>query len=142
MTPCSPSKRRADLLMELRPRLLLLLWTPVVAIALLAQEALGQRVYTNTWAVLVPTGPLEADRLARKHGFLNLGPVSDPVPVSLEQPHRPGTQATDAQPAPCRPSDQGHAGAALPGGLGQFVCMMPGQVPEALSAQLFWQVWV
>ncbi|NXK75650.1 FURIN protein, partial [Amazona guildingii] len=59
--------------MDLRSCSLLLLWTLVVALALLAQEVLAQRIYTNTWAVLVPAGPQEADRLARKHGFLNLG---------------------------------------------------------------------
>uniref|UniRef100_A0A8V5HGL4 furin n=1 Tax=Melopsittacus undulatus TaxID=13146 RepID=A0A8V5HGL4_MELUD len=59
--------------MDLRPCSLLLLWTLVLALALLAQEVLAQRIYTNTWAVLVPAGPQEADRLARKHGFLNLG---------------------------------------------------------------------
>ncbi|NXK57027.1 FURIN protein, partial [Chauna torquata] len=61
--------------MDLRPCSLLLLWTLLVALALLAREVLAQRVYTNTWAVLVPAGPQEADRLARKHGFLNLGPI-------------------------------------------------------------------
>ncbi|NWU69887.1 FURIN protein, partial [Pterocles burchelli] len=61
--------------MDLRPRSLPLLWTLVVAVALLAREVLAQRIYTNTWAVLVPAGPQEADRLARKHGFLNLGPI-------------------------------------------------------------------
>ncbi|XP_064311982.1 furin [Phalacrocorax carbo] len=61
--------------MDLRPCSLLLLWTLVVALTLLVQEVLAQRIYTNTWAVLVPTGPQEADRLARKHGFLNLGPI-------------------------------------------------------------------
>ncbi|NXK14752.1 FURIN protein, partial [Herpetotheres cachinnans] len=61
--------------MDLRPCSLLLFWTLVVALALLAQEVLAQRIYTNTWAVLVPAGPREADRLARKHGFLNLGPI-------------------------------------------------------------------
>ncbi|NXC29393.1 FURIN protein, partial [Campylorhamphus procurvoides] len=61
--------------MDLRPCSLLLLWTLVVALALLAQEVLAQHIYTNTWAVLVPAGPQEADRLARKHGFINLGPI-------------------------------------------------------------------
>ncbi|KAF1514709.1 Furin, partial [Eudyptes sclateri] len=61
--------------MDLRPCSLLLLWTLVVALALLAQEVLAQHIYINTWAVLVPAGPQEADRLARKHGFLNLGPI-------------------------------------------------------------------
>ncbi|XP_053128395.1 furin [Hemicordylus capensis] len=58
--------------MEPRPCLLLLLWTLG---APLAREALGQHIYTNTWAVLVPDGPQEAERLARKHGFRNLGPI-------------------------------------------------------------------
>lgn len=66
--------------MDLRPCSLLLHWTLVVALALLAQEVLAQHIYTNTWAVLVPAGPQEADRLARKHGFLNLGPVSPLLP--------------------------------------------------------------
>ncbi|XP_066184208.1 furin isoform X3 [Sylvia atricapilla] len=61
--------------MDLRPCALLLLWTLVVALTLLDQEVLAQHIYTNTWAVLVPAGPQEADRLARKHGFLNLGPI-------------------------------------------------------------------
>ncbi|NWW05943.1 FURIN protein, partial [Oreocharis arfaki] len=61
--------------MDLRPCSLLLLWTLVVALTLLAQEVLAQHIYTNTWAVLVPAGPQEADRLARKHGFVNLGPI-------------------------------------------------------------------
>ncbi|NWV48759.1 FURIN protein, partial [Daphoenositta chrysoptera] len=61
--------------MDLRPCSLLLHWTLVVALTLLAQEVLAQHIYTNTWAVLVPAGPQEADRLARKHGFLNLGPI-------------------------------------------------------------------
>lgn len=68
--------------MDLRPCSLLLLWTLVVALTLLAQEVLAQHIYTNTWAVLVPAGPQEADRLARKHGFLNLGPVSLLLPSS------------------------------------------------------------
>ncbi|NXO30911.1 FURIN protein, partial [Cisticola juncidis] len=61
--------------MDLRPCALLFLWTLVVALTLLDQEVLAQHIYTNTWAVLVPAGPQEADRLARKHGFLNLGPI-------------------------------------------------------------------
>ncbi|NWW32384.1 FURIN protein, partial [Panurus biarmicus] len=61
--------------MDLRPCSLLLLWTLVVALTLLDQDVLAQHIYTNTWAVLVPAGPQEADRLARKHGFLNLGPI-------------------------------------------------------------------
>lgn len=77
-----PSSRNPDTLMDLRPCSLLLLWTLVVALTLLDQEVLAQHIYTNTWAVLVPAGPQEADRLARKHGFLNLGPVSLLLPSS------------------------------------------------------------
>ncbi|XP_033022307.1 furin [Lacerta agilis] len=61
--------------MDLRPPWLLLSWTLIGALALLAREVLGQHVYTNTWAVLVPAGPQEAERLAKKHGFLNMGPI-------------------------------------------------------------------
>ncbi|XP_062998847.1 furin [Elgaria multicarinata webbii] len=61
--------------MDLRPPLLLLWWTLMVALALLVREVLGQHVYTNTWAVLVPAGPQEAERMAKKHGFLNMGPI-------------------------------------------------------------------
>lgn len=74
--PPAPGLRNPDTLMDLRPCTLLLLWTLVVALTLLDQDVLAQHIYTNTWAVLVPAGPQEADRLARKHGFLNLGPVS------------------------------------------------------------------
>ncbi|XP_072838370.1 furin [Pogona vitticeps] len=62
--------------MDLRRPLLLFWCTLTVAcLALLGREVLGQHVYTNTWAVLVPAGPQEAERMARKHGFRNLGPV-------------------------------------------------------------------
>uniref|UniRef100_A0A8C8EZV8 Furin (paired basic amino acid cleaving enzyme) a n=1 Tax=Oncorhynchus tshawytscha TaxID=74940 RepID=A0A8C8EZV8_ONCTS len=37
--------------------------------------ALGQRVYTNTWAVHIAGGLDEADRIASKHGFVNHGNV-------------------------------------------------------------------
>lgn len=42
---------------------------------LLAADAHGQKVFTNTWAVHIRGGPAVADRLARKHGFLNQGQV-------------------------------------------------------------------
>lgn len=60
--------------MELRPWLL---WVVAAAgaLVLLAADACGQKVYTNTWAVHIPGGPAVADSLARKHGFLNLGQV-------------------------------------------------------------------
>uniref|UniRef100_A0A8C7T9V9 Furin (paired basic amino acid cleaving enzyme) a n=1 Tax=Oncorhynchus mykiss TaxID=8022 RepID=A0A8C7T9V9_ONCMY len=38
--------------------------------------ALGQRVYTNTWAVHIAGGPHEADLIASKHGFVNHGNVT------------------------------------------------------------------
>lgn len=103
--------------MDLRPCSLLLLWTLLVAFVLLAQEVLAQRIYTNTWAVLVPAGPQEADRLARKHGFLNLGPVSP----SLPSPH------SSCVPAGSAPAGRGWAQphcrrVALPGGPGPCAC--------------------
>ncbi|XP_017259657.1 furin (paired basic amino acid cleaving enzyme) a [Kryptolebias marmoratus] len=38
-------------------------------------SALGQKVYTNTWAVHIPGGPEAADWVAQKHGFINHGHV-------------------------------------------------------------------
>lgn len=60
--------------MELRPWLL---WVVAAAgpLVLLAADAHGQKVFTNTWAVHIPGGPAVADRVARKHGFLNQGQV-------------------------------------------------------------------
>lgn len=42
---------------------------------LLAAEARGQKIFTNTWAVHISGGPAVADSVARKHGFHNLGQV-------------------------------------------------------------------
>lgn len=39
------------------------------------QPSIGQTVYTNTWAVHIEGGEEEADRIARKHGFVNHGNV-------------------------------------------------------------------
>lgn len=60
--------------MELRPWLL---WVVAAAgaLVLLAADARGQKVFTNTWAVHIPGGPAVADRVARKHGFVNLGQI-------------------------------------------------------------------
>nr|KAF6399209.1 furin, paired basic amino acid cleaving enzyme [Molossus molossus] len=60
--------------MELRPWLL---WVVAAAgpLVLLVADAHGQEVFTNTWAVHIPGGPAVADRLARKHGFLNQGQI-------------------------------------------------------------------
>uniref|UniRef100_A0A8C2DFK4 Proprotein convertase subtilisin/kexin type 6 n=1 Tax=Cyprinus carpio TaxID=7962 RepID=A0A8C2DFK4_CYPCA len=38
-------------------------------------EASLSRVYTNHWAVRIPEGPVEADKLASKYGFTNLGQI-------------------------------------------------------------------
>ncbi|XP_069609126.1 proprotein convertase subtilisin/kexin type 4-like [Ranitomeya imitator] len=46
--------------------LTLLLWLPCV---------LALRIYTNCWAVKVPAGPEEAERIARKFGFVYSGQV-------------------------------------------------------------------
>uniref|UniRef100_A0A8C6YDG2 Tyrosine-protein kinase n=1 Tax=Naja naja TaxID=35670 RepID=A0A8C6YDG2_NAJNA len=61
--------------MDRRLSLLLFWWAMTVPLALLVSEGLSQHIYTNTWAVLVPAGLQEAERMARKHGFLNLGPI-------------------------------------------------------------------
>lgn len=60
--------------MELRPWLL---WVIAAAgpLVLLVADAQAQEVFTNTWAVHISGGPAVADRLARKHGFLNQGQV-------------------------------------------------------------------
>lgn len=60
--------------MELRPWLL---WVIAAAgpLVLLVADAHGQKVFTNTWAVHISGGPAVADRLARKHGFLNQGQI-------------------------------------------------------------------
>ncbi|XP_073762993.1 furin (paired basic amino acid cleaving enzyme) a isoform X1 [Danio rerio] len=39
------------------------------------QPSIGQKVYTNTWAVHIEGGEEEADRIARKHSFVNHGNV-------------------------------------------------------------------
>uniref|UniRef100_A0AAY4CEH5 Peptidase S8 pro-domain domain-containing protein n=1 Tax=Denticeps clupeoides TaxID=299321 RepID=A0AAY4CEH5_9TELE len=57
--------------MDLRPARLL----PLPLLLTLAVSALSQRVYTNTWAVHVTGGAAEAQRVAQKHGFVNLGHV-------------------------------------------------------------------
>lgn len=60
--------------MELRPWLL---WVVAAAgaLVLLAADARGQKIFTNTWAVHIPGGLAVADSVARKHGFHNLGQV-------------------------------------------------------------------
>lgn len=60
--------------MELRPWVL---WVAAAAgaLVLLAADARGQKVFTNTWAVHITGGPAVAESVARKHGFLNLGQV-------------------------------------------------------------------
>uniref|UniRef100_A0A8C7F2B0 Furin (paired basic amino acid cleaving enzyme) b n=1 Tax=Oncorhynchus kisutch TaxID=8019 RepID=A0A8C7F2B0_ONCKI len=45
------------------------------ALELTAKLTAGEEVYTNTWAVHIEGGPQEADRIARKHGFINHGNV-------------------------------------------------------------------
>lgn len=74
--------------MELRPWLLWVL-AAAGALVLLAADARAQKVYTNTWAVHIPGGPAVADRLARKHGFLNLGQVGARARADHLWPWRP-----------------------------------------------------
>ncbi|KAM6961384.1 LOW QUALITY PROTEIN: furin (paired basic amino acid cleaving enzyme) b [Aplochiton taeniatus] len=55
---------------------LLQLWTLSVLLTTAAWKRTDAGdVYTNTWAVHIRGGPEEADRIARKHGFVNHGNV-------------------------------------------------------------------
>ncbi|XP_071344408.1 furin (paired basic amino acid cleaving enzyme) a isoform X2 [Trachinotus anak] len=67
--PLSPFEGRRLRLLELLLGPLLVLLVSGLA------PALGQKVYTNTWAVHIPGGQEEADRIASKHGFINYGHV-------------------------------------------------------------------
>ncbi|XDV18703.1 hypothetical protein PO909_024345 [Leuciscus waleckii] len=40
------------------------------------QPSIGEKVYTNAWAVHITGGEQEANRIASKHGFVNHGNVS------------------------------------------------------------------
>ncbi|KAM8960449.1 proprotein convertase subtilisin/kexin type 4 [Pelodytes ibericus] len=48
---------------------------PALTLAVGVRLALALEVYTNSWAVHVPGGSEEAERVARKLGFINLGQV-------------------------------------------------------------------
>ncbi|XP_072236574.1 furin (paired basic amino acid cleaving enzyme) a [Leuresthes tenuis] len=67
--PPSPSVGRRLRLLEL------LVGTVLVLLVCGPGPALAEQVYTNTWAVHIPGGPEEADRIASKHGFFNHGHV-------------------------------------------------------------------
>lgn len=43
--------------------------------------AAGKKLYSNTWVVQVEGGMEEANRIARNHGFVNLGQVRTLQPV-------------------------------------------------------------
>ncbi|KAM3876997.1 stereocilin [Diretmus argenteus] len=59
-----------------RVRLVELLLGPLLVLLVFGPgTALGQKVYTNTWAVHIPGGQEEADRIASKHGFISHGHV-------------------------------------------------------------------
>lgn len=60
--------------MDLRPTVFFLFWTTLL---LQLNDLTGHEVYTNTWAVHVPGGPTVADGIAKKHGFINHGQVSN-----------------------------------------------------------------
>uniref|UniRef100_A0A673BW56 P/Homo B domain-containing protein n=1 Tax=Sphaeramia orbicularis TaxID=375764 RepID=A0A673BW56_9TELE len=55
---------------------LLHLWTVHVLLSVELKWIDAAEVYTNAWAVQINGGPEEADRIAREHGFINLGNVS------------------------------------------------------------------
>uniref|UniRef100_A0A1A8MQK9 Furin (Paired basic amino acid cleaving enzyme) a n=2 Tax=Nothobranchius pienaari TaxID=704102 RepID=A0A1A8MQK9_9TELE len=67
--PPSPSLGRRLGLLELR------IGAVLVLLGVGLGSSLGQNVYTNTWAVHIPEGLEEADRIASKHGFINHGHV-------------------------------------------------------------------
>uniref|UniRef100_A0A673X627 Furin (paired basic amino acid cleaving enzyme) b n=1 Tax=Salmo trutta TaxID=8032 RepID=A0A673X627_SALTR len=54
-----------------------------LALELTAELTSAEEVYTNTWAVHIEGGPQEADRIARKHGFINHGNVSSTAVDSM-----------------------------------------------------------
>ncbi|XP_072255240.1 furin [Pyxicephalus adspersus] len=58
--------------MELRPSVLFLVWT---YLSILFTELIGQKLYTNTWAVRIPGGPAVADQICNKYGFINHGQI-------------------------------------------------------------------
>lgn len=60
--------------MDLRPTVFFLFWTSLL---LQMNDLTGHKVYTNTWAVHIPGGPAVADRIAKKHSFINHGQVSN-----------------------------------------------------------------
>uniref|UniRef100_A0A8C7N0B1 Furin (paired basic amino acid cleaving enzyme) b n=1 Tax=Oncorhynchus kisutch TaxID=8019 RepID=A0A8C7N0B1_ONCKI len=47
-----------------------------LALEFTSEPTAAEEVYTNTWAVHIEGGPQEADRISRKHGFINHGNVS------------------------------------------------------------------
>lgn len=58
-------------------RLLELVLGPLLVLLLSGLgPVVGQKLYTNTWAVHIPGGPEVADQVATKHGFINNGHVS------------------------------------------------------------------
>lgn len=77
--PCPSVGRRLRLLELLLVPLLVLLGSG-------SQPALGQKVYTNTWAVHIPGGPAEAEQVASKHGFINYGHVSKSINIWTNYP--------------------------------------------------------
>ena len=55
-----------------RPSLVLLF-----LIATSYNDASASLIYHNQFALYIPKGDVEADLLASKHGFINLGPIGD-----------------------------------------------------------------
>uniref|UniRef100_A0A7N8WVL9 Furin (paired basic amino acid cleaving enzyme) b n=1 Tax=Mastacembelus armatus TaxID=205130 RepID=A0A7N8WVL9_9TELE len=54
---------------------LLRLWTVLVLLTTKLMWTDAAEIYTNTWGVQINGGPEDADRIAREHGFINLGNV-------------------------------------------------------------------
>ncbi|CAB1453337.1 unnamed protein product [Pleuronectes platessa] len=73
---CGRLTRRRPLFYFSAVRVALLhLWAVLVLLTAELTWIDAAEVYTNAWAVQIVAGPEEADRIAREHGFTNLGNV-------------------------------------------------------------------
>ena len=61
--------------MDLQPARLLL-GTVLLVLTVSVSPGRAEKIYTNTWAVHIAGGEQEANHIAEKHGFVNLGHVS------------------------------------------------------------------
>lgn len=65
---------------------LVLFMSGLLEVSMAVSDHSTRRDYTNSWAVEIKTGDKEADTVARRYGFINLGKVlifHTPHPVVL-----------------------------------------------------------